>query len=76
VGEKLPAYNRGALYEVKSGRNLVGGRIIGLQQKKTSAHLIFSDDKSLTWNYSAPVAVDEKVTFNEASVMKLPKVIS
>jgi len=72
VGEKLPAYNRGALYEVKSGR-ILWVVASSDSNKKTSAHLIFSDDKSLTWNYSAPVAVDEKVTFNEASVYETPQ---
>lgn len=40
---------------------------------KTSVHLINSDDKGLTWNYSAPVAVDDKVSFNETSVYETPK---
>ena len=68
----VPAYNRGALYEAKDGRILW---IVTASDsaKKTSNHLIVSKDKGLTWEYVAPVAVDPKVTFNEASVIETPK---
>jgi sialidase-1 len=72
LGEKLPAYNRGALYEAKSGR-ILWVVASSDSNNKTSTHLIVSDDKGLTWRYSAPVAVDEKVTFNETSVYETPK---
>ncbi len=71
-GKPVPAYNRGALYEGKSGR-IFWAVAASDTPKKTSVHLITSDDKGLTWNYSSPVAVDEKVAFNETSVYETPK---
>ncbi|MCE5345234.1 MAG: glycoside hydrolase [Bacteroidales bacterium] len=72
MGEKVPAYNRGALYEGKSGRIFW---VVAATDSpgRTSNYLIYSDDKGLTWNYSAPVAVDDKVVFNETSVYETPK---
>jgi len=73
LGEPLPAYNRGALYEGKSGRIFwVVAATDRETPQKTSVHLIISDDKGLTWRYSSPVAVDEKVTFNETSAYETP----
>lgn len=71
-GKLAPAYNRGALYEAKDGRILW---IVAAHDslKKTSNHLIISNDKGLTWEYSAPVAADPEVSFNEASVYETPK---
>ncbi len=71
-GTPVPAYNRGALYEANDGRILW---IVAASDsaKKTSNHLIVSKDKGLTWEYVAPVAVDAKVSFNEASVIETPK---
>src|SRR5690606_13162415 len=40
---------------------------------KTSTHLMISDDKGTTWKYSCPIALDEKVTFNETSLYETPK---
>lgn len=73
-GQQLSAYNRGALYEGKDGRIFwVVAACDNLEPAKTSNHLLISDDKGLTWKYSCPVATDEKVTFNEASVYETPK---
>jgi sialidase-1 len=73
-GSPLPAYNRGALYEAADGRVLwVVAANDDLKPRKTSNHLMVSNDKGLTWTYAAPVAVDAKVTFNEASVYETPK---
>lgn len=73
-GRPLPAYNRGALYEGASGRLFwVVAATDSPQPRKTSNHLLVSDDRGTTWRYSAPVAVDAKVTFNEASVYETPK---
>ncbi len=71
-GTPLPAYNRGALYEAKDGQILW---IVATSDaaKKTSNHLIASKDKGSTWKYIAPVAVDPKISFNEASVIETPK---
>jgi sialidase-1 len=73
-GEPIPAYNRGALYEGKNGRIFwVVASSDSNSPKKTSNHLIVSDDKGLTWKYESVVAVDEKVSFNEASAYETPK---
>jgi len=72
MGKPVPAYNRGALVEGKSGR-IFWAVAASDAPGKTSVHLINSDDKGLTWNYSSPVAVDEKISFNETSVYETPK---
>ncbi len=74
-GRPLPAYNRGALAEARDGRLLwvVAANDRATLPRKTSNHLLVSTDKGTTWTYAAPVAVDEKVTFNEASVYETPK---
>lgn len=74
MGDPLPAYNRGAMYEGKSGRIfwVVAASDAG-PAKKTSNHLLISDDKGKTWKYSAPVAIDENASFNETSVYETPK---
>ncbi|MCO5238769.1 MAG: glycoside hydrolase [Chitinophagaceae bacterium] len=71
-GQKVPAYNRGAMYEARDGRVLW---IVAASdsEKKTSNYLITSKDKGLTWQYSGEVARDPKVSFNEASVIETPK---
>jgi len=74
VGESLPAYNRGALHEGKNGRIYwVVAALDTNAPRKTSTHLLISDDKGHTWQYSSLVAVDEKASFNEASVYETPK---
>lgn len=74
LGNPIPAYNRGAMYEAKDGRILW---IVAAHDQetphKTSNFLLVSNDKGLTWNYTAPVAVDDKASFNEASVYETPK---
>jgi len=73
-GDGIPAYNRGALYEGKSGRIFWAVAATDNETtKKTSVYLITSDDKGLTWDYQCPIAVDEKVTFNETSIYETPK---
>lgn len=71
-GQKVPAYNRGALYEAKDGRILW---IVAAfdSAKKTSNYLLTSKDKGLTWEYTGEVAKDPGILFNEASVYETPK---
>jgi hypothetical protein len=71
-GKPVPSYNRGALYEGKSGR-IFWAVAASDAPKKTSVHLLTSDDKGLTWGYASPIAVDSKVGFNETSVYETPK---
>lgn len=74
LGNPLPAYNRGALCEGRDGRIfwIVAATDKDIP-KKTSNHLLISDDKGLTWRYASEVAKDDSVTFNEASVYETPK---
>ena len=73
-GVPIPAYNRGALYEGKNGRIYwVVASMDSQSPKKTSNHLIVSDDKGLTWKYESVVAIDDKASFNETSVYETPK---
>ena len=72
LGDPIPAFNRGALYEAKDGR-ILWVVAAGDTANRSSTHLIISSDKGLTWKYSCPVAVDTKVTFNETSVYETPK---
>jgi sialidase-1 len=71
-GIPVPAYNRGALYE---GENQKIYWIVAASNSsgKTSNHLLTSEDKGITWEYSSVVAIDEKVSFNEASIYETPK---
>lgn len=74
MGNPLSAYNRGALYEGESGRIFwVVAAMDDYPLTKTSNHLLYSDDKGLTWQYSSIVATHEKFIFNEASVYETPK---
>ncbi len=73
-GQPIPAYNRGAMCQGKDGRIFwvtatenIGGK------KGTGTHLLISSDRGRTWSYSCPVAVDDKVTFNETSIYETPK---
>jgi sialidase-1 len=71
-GIPVPAYNRGALYE---GKNQKIYWIVAASDStnKTSNHLLTSEDKGITWEYSGIVANDENVSFNEASIYETPK---
>jgi sialidase-1 len=74
LGEPLPAYNRGALFEGKSGRIFwVVAATDSQNPPKTSNYLLVSDNKGTTWQYSGVVASDEKASFNETSVYETPK---
>jgi hypothetical protein len=73
-GQKLPAYNRGAMCEGSDGRlywpvAASASDNIG----RTEVHLMISSDKGATWTYSAPIARDAKATFNETSMYETPK---
>ena len=74
MGVPVPAYNRGALYEGKNGKVYwIVAASDTVNPKKTSNHLLVSEDKGLTWEYRSEVAAHEKVSFNEASIYETPK---
>ena len=73
LGGKLPAYNRGALYEGKDGRifwAVVASDTEAL--RNTSVYLLISKDKGKTWEYGTKIAKDKKVSFNETSMYETP----
>ncbi|MBK8882406.1 MAG: exo-alpha-sialidase [Bacteroidales bacterium] len=72
LGDPIPAFNRGALYEAADGR-ILWVVAAGDTSDRSSTHLLISSDKGMTWKYSCPVAADPKVTFNETSVYETPK---
>jgi sialidase-1 len=70
--EPLPAYNRGAMCQGKNGRLFWATVLENPKTKTTSTHLMISTDRGATWQYSCPIAVDDKVTFNETSMYETP----
>ena len=73
-GEMIPAYNRGAPVEGADGRLFwVVAAADRIEPFRTSNHLLTSDDHGRTWDYSTPVAIDDDVSFNEASIYETPK---
>lgn len=73
-GGILPAYNRGALAESRDGRILWAvASTDQLNPRKVSVHLMISSDQGRSWKYSAPIAADAKVSFNETSVLETPE---
>ena len=75
LGDPLPAYNRGALWEGKDGRIfwVVAASTDPNDLGRTSNHLLISEDKGVSWQYSCPVAEDDEAAFNETSVYETPK---
>ncbi|MDR1096700.1 MAG: glycoside hydrolase [Tannerella sp.] len=71
-GNMIPAYNRGALYEGASG-TIYWAVAASDAPKKTSVHLLTSQDKGLNWNYASEIASDTEASFNETSVYETPK---
>lgn len=73
-GGIVPAYNRGAMVESRDGRILWAvASTDQMSPRKTSVHLMVSSDKGATWRYSAPIATDSKVSFNETSLHETPE---
>jgi hypothetical protein len=73
TGEALHAYNRGVLYEGRNGNIFWIVAATDDEKHKTSNHLLISEDKGKAWKYSSVVAIDDKASFNEASVYETPK---
>lgn len=72
LGTPLPSYNRGAMYEGKDKKIYW---IVAAHDSinRTSNHLLISENKGITWEYSSVVAMDAKISFNEASIIETPK---
>jgi len=71
LGEPLRTYNRGAMYEGKSGTIYWIASARSSQERNTD-HLLTSEDKGLTWEYKSVVAEDSVGSFNEASIIETP----
>lgn len=71
-GERVPAYNRGALCEGRNGR-IYWAVAASDTTGRTSVHLLTSDDEGRSWQYSALVASDDTIGFNETSIYETPK---
>jgi hypothetical protein len=74
LGKSLPTYNRGAMIQRKDGKLYWAAVCFDrVDPRLTSVHLITSSDRGETWQYACPVAADEKVTFNETSLVETKK---
>lgn len=74
TGRLVPAYNRGAMAEGRDGRIFWAvAATEALKPQRTGVHLLVSEDHGVTWKYSAPIATDAKVSFNETSIYETPK---
>ncbi len=74
LGQPIPAYNRGALVEGRSGR--IFWAVAAMESsapKRTSVHLLVSDDRGVSWQPGGPIAVDNKASFNETSLYETPR---
>ncbi len=71
LGNPCPTFNRGAMIQMKDGRLLwaVVGRN-NLKPVLTSVYLVESRDRGETWKYVCPIAEDEKIVFNETSLIE------
>jgi len=71
----MPAYNRGSMYQGKSGRIFwaVARHVFDENGRRTENHLLTSDDGGLNWDYRSPIAQDPEIVFNEASIYETPK---
>jgi len=72
LGTPLPSYNRGAMYEGKD-KKIYWIVAANDSINRTSNHLLISENKGITWEYSSVVAIDAKISFNEASIIETPK---
>ena len=72
-GKLHPVYNRGAMCQGRDGRLYWVIHYGKAALHSTDVHLMISSDGGRTWTYSCPVATDDKVNFNEASLYETPK---
>jgi sialidase-1 len=74
LGRPIPAYNRGAMLQARDG-HLYWAVAANVEPKnrQSSVHLLRSLDRGETWQYICPIARDEKVQFNETSLVQTQK---
>lgn len=73
-GQPIPAFNRGAMVEARSGRIFWAvAAHESIEPRKVSTQLLASDDRGLTWRPMGTIARDEKGSFTETSMYETPK---
>ena len=77
LGQPVPAYNRGALYEGKDGRIFWAVAVAENEQApgSTSVHLMVSEDQGLSWDYSCPIAAMTRSCLMKPLCTKPPRAI-
>ena len=72
-GIPIPAMNRGAMVQGRDG-NLywIVARSPKAKPSQTALDLMISRDRGLTWEHAGPVAADDRVIFNETSLIETP----
>ena len=74
LDKPCPTFNRGAMTQGRDGKLYWAVvRQDDVKSHRTSVHLITSADKGMTWKYMSPSAVDDKITFNETSMVETKK---
>ena len=74
LGQPVPAYNRGRMMQGKDGKLYWAVAVNkGKRDRMTSVHLMTSSDRGETWKYVCPIAQDDKVLFNETSLIQTKK---
>ncbi len=71
--QPLAACNRGQMCQGKDGRIFWVTVMEDPKTRVIGTHLMISADRGTTWNYSCPVANDDKITFNETSIYETPR---
>ena len=73
-GIAIPAHNRGAMVQSRNG-NLywISQRSPQANPKQTAIDLVISEDRGYTWRHGGVVASDDRVVFNETSLIETLK---
>jgi len=70
-GVPIPAMNRGAITQARDGcLYWLVARSPAANPQQTALDLLVSKDRGLTWQHAGPVASDERVVFNETSLLQ------
>lgn len=71
LGDPCPTFNRGSMLQMPDGSLLWAVvKVERAAPRKSSVHLVRSEDRAQTWDYVCPVASDQTVTFNETSLIR------
>jgi len=79
LGQPVPVFNRGRMMQGRNGPDgsragkLYWAVAVADPGQPTSVHLMTSTDRGETWTYACPIAKDDKITFNETSLIETKK---